>query len=128
MSSLRFHGLRVAVYARYSSSLQREASIEDQVRRCHAFIQEHGGAVNDALIFTDAATSGASLQRPGFEKMMAIVSAKPRGVDVVVTEDLTRVSRDFADSAGLFRRLQYLGVPLIGIADGVDTSSAGAKV
>jgi predicted site-specific integrase-resolvase len=35
--SQEFAGKRVAVYARFSSQLQREASIEDQVRRCTAY-------------------------------------------------------------------------------------------
>ena len=35
-------GMRAAVYARYSSDLQRDASIEDQVRICRARIEAEG--------------------------------------------------------------------------------------
>ena len=49
-------------------------------------------------------------------------------VHAVVTEDLSRISRDFADSALIFKRLQFAQVPLIGIADGIDTSSKNAKL
>ncbi len=47
-------------------------------------------------------------------------------VSTTVTEDLSRISRDFADSATLFCCLEFLGVQLIGVADGVDTTQTGA--
>jgi site-specific DNA recombinase len=117
---------RVAIYARYSSALQNERSIEDQVRRCADHVRAAGGGVNEDLIFTDVAISAASLKRPGFEMMMKAVDE--RRVDAIVAEDLSRISRDLADSATLFKGLQYAGVPLIGVADGIDTSSKSAKL
>src|SRR5690606_27484180 len=78
------------------------------------------------LVFTDHATSGASLQRRGWEKLMAAVES--RRVDVVVTEDLSRISRDFADAASVFKKLQYLDVPLVSVADGIDTAAPQAKL
>ncbi|MBI3202035.1 MAG: recombinase family protein [Myxococcales bacterium] len=119
-------GKRVAVYARYSSTLQSETSIEDQVTRCAAFVDAAGGVVSDDLIFTDIAISAASLQRPGFARMMAAV--EEHRVDAIVTEDLSRISRDIADSAALFKKLQYLSVPLIGVADGIHTGEKSAKL
>lgn len=128
MDTKNLNGQRVAIYARYSSDNQRDASIDDQVRRCRSFVEAHGGAFDPDLVFADHAVSGASLQRPAFEKLMALVEARPRGVDVIVTEDLSRITRDFADGAMVFRKLQYLGVPLHGVADGIDTSARGAKM
>ena len=119
-------GKRVAIYARYSSHLQREASIEDQVRRCSDYVAVAGGRVDPELVFADHAISGASLCRSGFEHMMRLVAEKR--VDAIVTEDVGRISRDFADSADIFRRLQYQQIPLLGVADGVDTSAKHGKV
>lgn len=119
-------GLRVAVYARYSSANQREASIDDQVRRCTRFIEERGGTVDSELVFSDRATSGASLQRAGFERLFALAKAKL--IDVIVTEDASRISRELADAATLFRELTYLEIPLLGVADGMDTSAKNAKL
>jgi len=119
-------GLRVAVYARYSSINQREASIDDQVRRCEKFIKERGGAIEPDLVFADRAVSGASLQRAGFERMMTL--ARSKQVDTIVTEDSSRISREFADAAALFRELTYLEVTLLGVADGIDTSAKHAKL
>jgi site-specific DNA recombinase len=121
-------GKRVAVYARFSSDRQRETSIDDQVRRCREFVEREGGAVAAERLFTDYATSGASLARTGFEALMSLVDAKPPLVDAIVTEDVSRVTRDLADGAMLFKRLQFVGVTLIGVGDGIDTGMKNAKV
>lgn len=119
---------RIGIYARYSSDQQREASIEDQVRRCRAFIESHGGVFDPNLVFADFAVSGSSTARPSFEALMARVTAKPPQVDAIITEDLSRISRDFADSAMIFKKLQFAGVALLGVADGIDTSAKHAKL
>src|SRR5882724_4834443 len=119
-------GLRVAIYARYSSASQRDASIDDQVRRCTEYIVERGGAVDPELVFLDRATSGASLQRAGFERLYGL--AKAKRIDAIVTEDASRITRELADAAELFRQLVYLEIPLLGVADGMDTSAKNAKV
>jgi site-specific DNA recombinase len=116
----------VAIYARFSSVLQNERSIEDQVRRCRDFITQQGGNAQGAQVFPDFAVSGASLDRPGFEAMMAAVNAGR--IKAIVTEDMSRISRDFADSAHIFKLLQFRQVPLLGVADGIDTSTKHAKL
>jgi DNA invertase Pin-like site-specific DNA recombinase/Arc/MetJ-type ribon-helix-helix transcriptional regulator len=121
-------GKRIAIYARFSSSNQREASVEDQVRVCSDFIARDGGTVSDDLVFFDKGVSGSSLDRPGFERMMELVAAKPSRIDAIVCEDLSRVTRDLADGATLFKRLQYIGVPLIGVSDGINTANPHSKM
>ena len=37
-------------------------------------------------------------------------------------------ARDFADAAQIFKTLQYARVPLISVADGIDTSTKHAKL
>jgi DNA invertase Pin-like site-specific DNA recombinase len=58
--------VRAAIYARYSSDHQSEASIEDQVRICRALVGAHGWEV--AQVYSDSAMSGASIFRPGYQK------------------------------------------------------------
>jgi site-specific DNA recombinase len=43
--------MRAVIYARYSSENQREASLEDQVRECRAFIDRQGWRYQQA--YTD---------------------------------------------------------------------------
>ena len=55
--------MRAAIYARYSSDNQREASIEDQVRICRDRIEREGWTLVE--VYSDAAVSGATTLRPG---------------------------------------------------------------
>ena len=55
--------MKVAIYARYSSDNQRDASIADQLRMCRLHAEKQGWHVIEE--YTDHAISGASLIRPG---------------------------------------------------------------
>src|SRR5919106_1370572 len=106
--------VRAAIYARYSSDNQRDASIDDQVRICRAEIERHGWEL--VQVYADAALSGASTFRPGYQKLL--LDASTGAIDVVVAESLDRLSRDLADVATLYKHLSYLGVRLWTVADG----------
>lgn len=106
--------MRVALYARYSSDQQRSASIADQLRVCREFAAREDWTVIHE--FTDAAVSGASLLRAGFQSLMR--DALARHFDIVLAESLDRFSRDQEDTAGLFKRLTFLGVRIITLAEG----------
>ncbi len=116
---------RVGIYARYSSDLQSENSIEDQARRARDEIARAGGDPSKAIVFPDFAISGSSLERPGLDALMTAVAEKR--IDIIVTEDVSRISRDMGDAAMIFKRLAFAGVPLISLSDGIDTSSKSAK-
>jgi site-specific DNA recombinase len=106
--------MKVAIYARYSSENQREASIGDQFRICREFARRQGWTI--AKEYSDAAVSGATLLRSGFQAMMA--AALRNEVDVVLAESLDRFSRDQEDTAGLFKRLTFAGVSIVTLAEG----------
>ena len=98
--------MKVAIYARYSSDNQRDASIADQLRVCREFAARQGWTVVQE--FTDHAISGATLLRSGFQALMR--DALDGRFDVVLAEALDRFSRDQEDTAGLFKRLTFAGV------------------
>jgi DNA invertase Pin-like site-specific DNA recombinase len=87
---------RAAIYARYSTDQQRDASIEDQVRLCRERAAREGWDVGE--VYADAALSGASLMRPGIQQLMK--DDLGGRFDVVVVEALDRLSRDQEDIAG----------------------------
>ncbi len=116
---------RTAIYARYSSDRQKDASIEDQARRCEEVIERLGGAPAEAVLYADRALSGTSRHRPGLESLLRAVESGE--LDVIVVEDVSRLSRDLADAAEIFKTLEYHQVSLLGV-DGIDTSQRGAKV
>jgi DNA invertase Pin-like site-specific DNA recombinase len=93
--------VKVAVYARYSSDNQRDASIANQMRVCRAVAERQGWTI--AQEYSDHAVSGATLLRSGFQALMR--DALNGRFDVVLAESLDRFSRDQEDTAGLFKRL-----------------------
>jgi site-specific DNA recombinase len=108
------HSLRVATYARYSTDMQSSASIEDQQRICHRLIADRGWTV--AQDYSDAAISGASLQRPGYLRMLE--DARNGSFDVVVAEGLDRISRDQEHISGFFKQMQYRGIRIVTVSQG----------
>ncbi len=106
--------LRVAIYARYSSDNQRDASIEDQIRICREFAEAKGWQI--AECYMDHAISGASMMRPGVQMLME--HAQTRKFDVILSEALDRLSRDQADIATIFKRLTFAGVDLVTLTEG----------
>jgi site-specific DNA recombinase len=106
--------MRAAIYARYSTENQREASIEDQVRECQAKIAAENWTL--AATYTDYAQSGASHLRPGYQKLLA--DGRSGAFDVVVAEALDRLSRDQEHVAALFKQLSFAGAKIITLAEG----------
>ena len=106
--------MRAAIYARYSSENQRDASIEDQVRLCKERIAREGWQL--AATHSDRATSGSQLLRAGYQKMLQEV--REGRIDIVVSEALDRISRDQEHVAAFFKQLTFAGVRLITLAEG----------
>jgi DNA invertase Pin-like site-specific DNA recombinase len=100
--------MRAVIYARYSSDLQREASIEDQIEVCRRYAEGQGWDVIGR--YTDAAISGASRFRPGFQKLVA--DAAERRFDLVICEAIDRLGRRLADTADLQDQLAFQGIRL----------------
>jgi site-specific DNA recombinase len=106
--------MKVAVYARYSSENQREASIADQFRICRAYAEKQGWHIVEE--YSDQAISGASLLRPGIQ---ALITDALRGrFDIVLAEAMDRLSRDQEDIAGLFKRLAFSNIKMVTLSEG----------
>jgi len=106
---------RAALYARYSSDNQREASIEDQFRLC----RERAGQERWEIVgsYEDAAISGSStILRPGIQRLMR--DAKHGEFNILLAEALDRISRDQADVATLYKQLKFAGVSIVTLAEG----------
>ena len=107
--------MRAALYARFSSDLQDERSIADQLALARKYAETRVLTVVE--IYQDAAISGAStLNRPGLQRMVS--DAAKTKFDVIVTESLDRLSRSQADIAALYERLCFLGIQVETLADG----------
>lgn len=109
------HGKRAALYARYSTDLQSERSVEDQLALCEGFAIAQGFKV--AGRYSDKARSGATtIGRDGLSRLL--VDARAGQFDAVIVEALDRLSRDQEDLAGLHKRLTFIGIEIIAVHDG----------
>ena len=60
--------MNAVIYARYSSSSQREASIEEQVKVCRQFAERSDYTVVN--VYSDSALTGKTDNRPAFQKLL----------------------------------------------------------
>ncbi len=116
--------MKTAIYARYSGDHQRESSIDDQVRNCTRHVEREGFTI--AQVYHDKAISGAVKARPGYQQMLK--DAEAHMFDVLMIDDLSRLSRDDYEMKGVLRRFQWQGLRVIGVSDGYDSARKGHKI
>src|SRR5882757_4731568 len=116
--------VRAVIYTRYSSSQQRESSTEDQARNCRKRIESEGWQL--VQHFKDEAISGSTSTRPGYRNLLS--AAERREFDVLLIDDLSRLSRDQVESERVIRRLEFRGIRLVAVADGYDSLSKSRKI
>ena len=95
------------IYARFSSSGQREASIDDQVRVCTEWCKSNGYRVVKS--YCDYAISGRTDDRPQFQEM--ILNAPES--DIVLVYMMDRFSRDIYDAPIYKKKLRDKGVKVM---------------
>lgn len=116
--------MRTAAYARFSSDNQKDTSIRDQLRNIESYCDQMNWP--RPALFQDQAISGSRIDRPGYQAMMD--AARERRFDVLLVDDFSRLARDHVEAAQTVRMLKYVGIRLIGVSDGLDTSRAGYKL
>lgn len=105
---------RAALYARYSTEMQRDASIADQIHACRALADRLGAQV--VRVYSDAAISGQTLARPDFQAMMAAADAGE--FDILICEHTDRLTRDGGHSYDIFYELQARDVRIVTVNQG----------
>lgn len=100
---------QAVIYARFSSSAQREESIDTQVRECTAFAKQQGYEV--IHVYADHAKSGRTANRPEFQRM--IKEASCGRFQAVILYTLDRFARNRLDSALYKAKLKKSGVRIL---------------
>ena len=100
--------MRVALYARVSTQRQAQAqTVEQQMGRLTDHAQQQGWDVPPDQIFRDDGYSGASLRRPGLDRLRDRVAA--RSLDVVLITAPDRLARNYVHQVLLLEELQGHG-------------------
>ena len=105
--------MRAAAYCRFSSSNQREESIDAQLRAIYKYMDEHEYTpVGD---YIDMALTGTNTDRPNFQRM--IEDAKKGLFDVVIVHKMDRFSRNVRDTLNIESELALYGVKVISVIE-----------
>lgn len=113
--------MKCAIYARFSSDLQRAASIEDQIRRCRDFAAHQGWTVVDEFVRCDEAKSAATLTgREALQSLLTDAKNRPAPFDCLLVDDTSRLARYLPDVLSMNDKLRYHGVFIYAVAQRLD--------
>ena len=116
--------INAVIYARFSSSAQREASIEQQINVCRTFAARDG--YNIVQIYSDRAITGRTDRRPQFLQM--IKDAREGAFQAVLVYALDRFSRDKYDSARYKHELRDCGVRVVSATEPISDQPSGILI
>jgi DNA invertase Pin-like site-specific DNA recombinase len=92
---------RAATYARFSSNNSKDTSIDDQQAMCRRRTEEMGYDLDPGHEFADRALHGEAVKhREGILRLVEGVKAKK--FDVLIVEEMDRLSRNLADLAWFY--------------------------
>lgn len=113
---------RAVIYARFSSDMQREESIDAQVRACKEYCKRKGYIVVN--VYSDEAKSGRSiLERTAYNQMLA--DAISDSFDVIIFHKIDRNSRNEYNYYTFKDKLEKLGIRYEYAVQPIDQSPEG---
>src|SRR5919201_754428 len=122
---------RCAIYTRKSTEYNLELafnSLDAQREACEAYIksQAHDGWRLIPGRYDDGAFSGASLERPALQQLLAEVRA--RKIDIVLVYKVDRLTRALADFAKLIELFDAHHVSFVSVTQSFNTSSSMGRL
>jgi len=122
---------RCAIYTRKSTEYNLELafnSLDAQREACEAYIksQAHEGWRLIPARYDDGAFSGASLERPALQRLLADVGAGK--IDIVLVYKVDRLTRSLADFAKLIELFDAHGVSFVSVTQSFNTSSSMGRL
>jgi site-specific DNA recombinase len=121
--------MRCAIYARYSTNMQRAASIEDQVRQCRGYAAQHEGyEIVEEYVRFDQALTGATVKgRDSLSFLLDAAKREPRPFDVVLVDDTSRLARNTEDSLRTVAIFKFNNVAVVSVSQGIDSRQKSAR-
>ncbi len=110
-----------AIYARYSSHVQRDCSIEQQVDACKVKAKELG--VEIVAVYADRAVSGKTDNRPEFQKMLR--DADKGHFQCLIAWKSNRMGRNMLNAMVNEERLRDAGIKCYYAEEDFDDNAAG---
>jgi site-specific DNA recombinase len=122
---------RCAIYTRKSSEHNLDlafSSLDAQREACEAYIKsqaQEGWRLIPGR-YDDGAFSGASLERPALQQLLADVRAGT--IDIVLVYKVDRLTRSLADFAKLIELFDVHGVSFVSVTQSFNTSSSMGRL
>jgi site-specific DNA recombinase len=113
---------RCAVYTRTAvlGACARPTTHATQRAACVRYIRQQAGWILIPHRYEDRGKSGANLDRPALQRLLADVDA--HRVDVVVVHQSDRLSRWFADFVAIMDRFGRADVSWVSVTEGISTA------
>jgi site-specific DNA recombinase len=127
----RIERVRCAIYTRKSSEegLEQEFnSLQAQREACEAFInsQRHEGWVCLPQAYDDGGFSGATMDRPSLQRLLADIAA--RRVDTIVVYKIDRLTRSLADFAKIVEILDQRSASFVSVTQQFNTTTSMGRL
>ena len=121
--------MRCAIYARYSTNMQRAASIEDQIRQCRVYAEQQDGyEILEHYVRYDRALTGATTHgRDSLQFLLDAAKQDPRPFDVLLVDDTSRLARNTEDSLRTVAIFKFYGVAVVSVSQGIDSRQKSAR-
>jgi site-specific DNA recombinase len=120
---------RCAIYARYSSDLQRESSIEDQIRKCREYAAARDWEILEEHVRFDQAVSGAALTgREALQSLVGAAKRHPKPFDCLLVDDSSRLTRNLADGLKTTDLFRFNGIDVVFVSQNFDTSQEHSRM
>jgi site-specific DNA recombinase len=123
--------VRCAIYTRKSSEegLEQEFnSLQAQREACEAFIdsQWHEGWIRVRASYDDGGFSGATMDRPALQQLLADIKAGR--VDTIVVYKIDRLTRSLADFAKIVEILDAKGASFVSVTQQFNTTTSMGRL
>ena len=123
--------VRCAIYTRKSSDegLEQEFnSLDAQREACAAYIASQKGEGWQMLTdrYDDGGISGATLERPGLQRLLADIDAG--NVDLIIVYKVDRLTRSLADFSRLVDRFDQAGASFVSVTQQFNTATSMGRL
>ena len=113
--------MKVVIYARFSSSSQREASIDEQVKVCREYAEKHDYSIIN--VYSDSALTGKTDDRPALQKLLS--DSYKHLFKAVLVYSIDRFGRDLEQTLSNEKILRNNGVSLLSATENFSDDPSG---
>ena len=121
------NNIKVASYCRVSTDLSDQLhSLAAQLKYFTEYISEHEGWDLVEVYYDEGITGTSVKKRDAFNRMIADCEAGK--IELVITKEVSRFARNTVDTLCFTRKLTALGIRVIFMNDGIDTSDKDGEL